>query len=59
MKVKLRIHKDGAALSEGTYLVVDADSFGRACTDVWTQFETGGWPPQPASARFSTSSTND
>ena len=37
MKVKLRIHKDGAALYEGSYGVVDADGFGRACADVWTQ----------------------
>jgi hypothetical protein len=37
MKVKLRTHKDGAALYEASYEVVDADSFGRTCTDVWTQ----------------------
>jgi hypothetical protein len=35
MKVKLRITKDGAALYEGTYNVADADSFGKACADLW------------------------
>jgi hypothetical protein len=37
MKVRLRIHKHGATLYEGTYDVSDADSFGNACADVWTQ----------------------
>jgi hypothetical protein len=37
MKVKLRIRKDGAALYEGIYDVCDADSFGRACADLWVQ----------------------
>jgi hypothetical protein len=37
MKVKLRIRKDGAALYEGTYDISDADSFGRACADLWNQ----------------------
>ena len=37
MKVKLRIHKDGAPLYEGTYDVSDAESFGSACADVWNQ----------------------
>jgi len=37
MKVKLRIQKDGAALYEGTYDVSDADSFGKACADLWNQ----------------------
>jgi spore coat protein CotH len=37
MKVKLHIQKAGTALYEGTYDVSDADSFGRACADVWNQ----------------------
>ena len=37
MKVKLRIHKDRAALYEGIYDVSDAESFGRACADIWNQ----------------------
>jgi hypothetical protein len=37
MKVKLRIQKEGAALYEGSYEVFDADSFGKACADVWNQ----------------------
>jgi hypothetical protein len=37
MKVKLRIHKDGAPLYEGTYDVSDAESFGSACADVWNR----------------------
>jgi hypothetical protein len=37
MKVKLRIQREGAALYEGVYDVSDADSFGRACADVWNQ----------------------
>lgn len=39
MKVKLRIHKDGAALYEGTYDVSDAGSFGNACADAWTKLQ--------------------
>jgi hypothetical protein len=37
MKVKLRVHKDKSALYEGTYDVSDADSFGRACADLWNR----------------------
>ena len=37
MKVTLRVHKDGAALHEGIYDVSDAESFGRACAQAWTQ----------------------
>jgi hypothetical protein len=37
MKVKLRIHKDGAALCESTYEVSDAESFGKACADLWNR----------------------
>jgi hypothetical protein len=37
MKVNLRLHKDGAVLYDGSYDVSDADSFGKACTDVWNR----------------------
>jgi hypothetical protein len=37
MKVSIRIHKDGAALYEGTHDVADADSFGAAWADIWTK----------------------
>lgn len=37
MKIKLRIQGKGAALYEGIYDVSDADSFGRACADMWNQ----------------------
>ena len=37
MNVKLRIHKNGRALYEGTYDICDAESFGRACADAWAQ----------------------
>ena len=37
MNVKLRIQKDGSVLHERTYDIRDADSFGRACADAWTQ----------------------
>jgi hypothetical protein len=37
MKVKLRVHKGRSALYEGTYDVSDAESFGKACADVWNQ----------------------
>jgi hypothetical protein len=37
MKVKLQIVKQDKVLFAGTYDIVDAESFGRACTDVWTQ----------------------
>jgi hypothetical protein len=37
MKVKLRIRKDGKALYEGIYDVSDAESFGKACADAWTE----------------------
>lgn len=39
MKVRLRIHKHGAALYEGTYDVSDAASFGRACADAWSRLQ--------------------
>jgi hypothetical protein len=37
MKVKLRIHKGKTVLYEGIHDVSDADSFGKACADVWNQ----------------------
>ena len=39
MKVKLEIRKGGATLHEGTYDISDADGFGRACADLWTQLQ--------------------
>lgn len=39
MKVRLRLAKNGTALYEGTYDVRDADSFGRACADVWERLQ--------------------
>ena len=35
MKVTLRIQKDQSVLFEGLYDVCDAESFGRACADIW------------------------
>ena len=37
MKVKLQIAKHDAVLFAATYDIGDAESFGRACADVWTQ----------------------
>ena len=37
MKVKLRIMKQGTSIYADTYEVVDAESFGKACADVWSQ----------------------
>jgi hypothetical protein len=37
MKVKVRVNKDRSTLHEGTYDVSDAESFGRACADVWNE----------------------
>jgi hypothetical protein len=39
MKVQLRLAKDGTALYEGPYDIRDADSFGRACADVWEKLQ--------------------
>ena len=36
MKVKLRIQKGKAVLEERTYDISDAQSFGKACADLWT-----------------------
>jgi len=40
MKVKLEIEKEGTFLFRGAYDVTDAESFGRACADAWTQLQS-------------------
>jgi hypothetical protein len=35
MKLRLRLLKNEASLAEGIYVVSDAESFGRAFSDVW------------------------
>lgn len=40
MKMELRIGKGGSSLFKGTYDVLDAESFGQACADAWTQLRT-------------------
>lgn len=42
MKMTLRVIKDGTCQFEGVYEVADADSFGKACADVWMQVERRG-----------------
>ncbi len=37
MKVKLQVEKRGAALFEGVYTVVDAESFASACADMFNK----------------------
>lgn len=37
MNVCLQIRRNGSLLYEHAYDIRDADSFGRACADVWTQ----------------------
>lgn len=39
MKVKLEVRKTDAKLLEGTYTVTDANSFGKACADLWQRLE--------------------
>jgi hypothetical protein len=39
MQMKLQLKKDGAFLFEGVYDFSDAESFGRAFSDLWTQVE--------------------
>ena len=39
MRMKLQVKKDGASLVEGVYDFSDAESFGKACADVWMQVE--------------------
>jgi hypothetical protein len=40
MKVKLRIASDDHLLYEGIYDINDAESFGRACADVWDKLRS-------------------
>lgn len=35
MKVRLQIHKDKTLLYEGIHEILDAQSFGTACSDAW------------------------
>jgi hypothetical protein len=37
MKVRLDVTKEGRPLYAGTYDIVDADSFGKACADAWSK----------------------
>jgi hypothetical protein len=39
MKAKLTIEKAGEPLFAGVTDVVDADSFGRACSDAWSNLQ--------------------
>jgi len=39
MKVRMQISKDHVSLCAGTYEVADADSFGKACADLWCQLQ--------------------
>lgn len=39
MKFKLQITKDGVPLYAGDYDIVDANSFGQACTDAWRKMK--------------------
>ena len=37
MKVELQITKNGASIYAGAHDIADADSFGKACADVWSK----------------------
>jgi hypothetical protein len=37
MQVKLKIRKKATLLEEGICDIFDAESFGKACTDLWTR----------------------
>jgi hypothetical protein len=37
MNVNLQIRRNGSLVYEHVYDICDADSFGRACADAWTQ----------------------
>jgi hypothetical protein len=39
MKLKLSISKEGAILYEGVHEVIDAETFGRAFAEMWTQMQ--------------------
>jgi hypothetical protein len=38
MKVRLKIQKGTVVLEERTYDICDAESFGKACANLWTTF---------------------
>ena len=40
MKVKLEIKKGGTSLFQDAYDVTDAETFGRACADAWSQLRS-------------------
>ena len=40
MKGKLEIEKEGTFLFQSAYDVTDAESFGKACADAWTQLRS-------------------
>lgn len=39
MKVQLRVTRHGSPMYTGSYDIADADSFGKACADVWFQLQ--------------------
>ena len=39
MKMRLQVMKDKIVLGLGTYDIVDADSFGKACADAWCKLQ--------------------
>jgi hypothetical protein len=39
MKLKFSISKEGAVLYEGVHDVIDAETFGRAFAEMWTQMQ--------------------
>jgi hypothetical protein len=39
MKLKLSIRKESALLYEGVHEIIDAQTFGRAFTEMWTQLQ--------------------
>jgi hypothetical protein len=39
MKLKLSISKEGGVLYEGVHEVIDAETFGRAFAEMWTQMQ--------------------
>jgi hypothetical protein len=39
MKTRLVVRKKGAVLYEGVHEIIDAESFGRACVDLWAQMQ--------------------
>lgn len=43
MKMKLELTKAGKALVAETFEVSDAESFGRACTELWMRLEKRGF----------------